>query len=199
MVIRKGGDIGLRNHQNQLPVDLAAIRKHAPIVKYLELQSCDLRCFCRVAIRDAMGKRTYNRISELPVPSMLKLFVNYGNPYRGWEVTVIPPTPWTEEEMQQGLVKANELQEFIRENASAEFLQEHFDVVNRTNLQDLIEVFRSMYLWEAFKATSYEEPPARTPRYSLERIVREDEREGSGQRDQWSLRGVIEKLKAFST
>ena len=198
LVVRKGGNVKLCNHQNQLPVDLAAIRRHAPIVRYLELQSCDLRSVCRVSIRDAMGKRTYNRVSDLPLPSMLKLFVNHGSPYQGCEVTVIPPTTWTQEELQEGLVEACELQEFIRSNASAEFLQEHSEVINGTSTKDLIAVFQTMYLWEAFRAVGYEEPLARAPRYSLERIVREEEEEDQPSRDRWNLKGVLEKLKAIS-
>lgn len=198
LVVRKGGNVKLRNHQNQLPVDLAAIRRHAHIVKYLEIQSCDLRSLCRVAIRDAMGKRTYNRITELPLPSMLKLFVNYGNPFQGCEMTVIPQTTWTPEDMQEGLVGADQLREFIRSNASADFLQEHSDVINGTSVKDLISVFQTMFLWEAFRAVSYEEPLARAPRYSLERIVREEEEEDRTSGDRWNLKSMIEKLKAIS-
>ena len=178
MLVRKGANIRLRNRRNQLPVEIAAIRGHAPLVQYLEEQSCDLKSLCRLAIRDAMGKRTYNRINELPLPSLLKLFINYGNPYNGWEAILVPPTPWSNEELQEGRVKPQEVRSFICENACEDFLEEHAEVLkgkNGTSLPQLIEAFQSLYLWEEFKTVNYQEPPARTPRYKLEKLKEEQE------------------------
>lgn len=169
MAVRKGGNVHLQNHQHQLPVEMAAIRGHLPVVRYLEQQSCDLKALCRVVIRDAMGKRTYNRINELPLPPLLKVFINYGIPYHGWEATLIPPSPWSNEELQEGRVGPKQVCSFICENAAEEFLAEHSDALKGNNMQELIEAFQSLYLWEAFKTVNYEEPLARTPRYPLEK------------------------------
>ena len=178
VVVRKGANVLLRNNSQQLPVELAAIRGHQALVRYLEIQACDLKSMCRLSIREAMRKRSYNRLIELPLPPMLKLFLNYGNPYKGWEATLIPPSPWSTEELQEGKATPEELQTFIHVNASTDFLSENKEVLKRSNgssdVQALVEVFQSMYLWEAFKPVSYEEQPARPPRYSMERCERKD-------------------------
>ena len=55
--------------------------------------------------------------------------------------------------------------------------------------------FQTMFLWEAFRAVSYEEPLARAPRYSLERKEEEEDRTSG---DRWNLKSMIQKLKAIS-
>jgi len=174
MVVRKGADVMLRNNHQQLPVELAAIRGYQALVRYLEIQACDLKSMCRLAIREAMGKRSYNQILELPLPPMLKLLLNYGNPYKGWEATLIPPSPWSTEELQEGKASPKDLQSFINDNASEAYLSENKDILEKNDLQELVEVFQSMYLWEEFKPVNYEEPLARAPRYSMEKCERKD-------------------------
>lgn len=190
VVVRKGANVLLRNNSQQLPVELAAIRGHQTLVRYLEIQACDLKSMCRLSIREAMGKRSYNRLIELPLPPMLKLFLNYGNPYKGWEATLIPPSPWSTEELQEGKATPEELQTFIHANASTDFLSENKEALKTSNdssdVQALIEVFQSMYLWEAFKPVSYEEQPARPPRYSMEKCERK-ENSNPSQSSEWSF------------
>ena len=174
MVVRKGANVTLRNNHQQLPVELAAIRGYQALVRYLEIQACDLKSMCRLSIREAMGKRSYNQLIELPLPPTLKLLLNYGNPYKGWEATLIPPSPWSTEELEDGKASPRELQAFIADNASAEYLSENKDTLKSNNLQEMVDLFQSMYLWEEFKPVSYEEQLARAPRYSMERCERKD-------------------------
>ncbi len=188
LAVRKGGNVRLRNHDGQLPVDLAVYRGHLPVVRYLEQQSCDLRSLCRLSVREAMGKRTYNRIDELPIPPNIKLFANHGNPYHGWQATVVPPAPWTNEELQAGSVKHKELKTFICENGTEEFVQDHQEVLSAGDLQGLVEAFQTMYLWEAFSSTiDYEEPLARKPNYSMEMLKKTDGAAEKPNKHWWSF------------
>ena len=202
MVVGKGANVLLRNNCQQFPVELAAIRGHQALVRYLEIQACDLKSMCRLSIREAMGKRSYNRLIELPLPPLLKLFLNYGNPYNGWEATLIPPSPWSTEELEEGKAAPEELRTFIHGNASTDFLSENKEALKRScdssDVQALVEVFQSMYLWEAFKPVSYEEPLARPPRYSMEKCERKDDsdtsqRNGEGGFVAWTLNQLFSK------
>lgn len=167
LVVRKGAKVFLRNHQGHLPVEQAALRGHAPLVRYLELQSCDLRSLCRYAIREAMGKRSYRQLDQLPLPPRLKLFLNYGSPYEGFSATVVPECPWSSSQLQEGSVRPEEVREFISENASEEFATEHRSALAGGDMGSLVEALQSLYLWESFKSLSYQEPAARPPRYPL--------------------------------
>ena len=195
LVVQRGARVLVKNNQGQFPVQLASIRGHQAVIRYLEFQSCDLHSVCRFSIREAMGKRTYNRINELPVPPSVKLFLNYGNPYNGWQAVVVPPSPWSQEELHQGEISKSELRAFISENASDGFLEEHSDILHAgehrvheishtvnsdgadskgdsggaksEDVESLVHVFQTMYLWETFKTVDYEEPLARPPRYPL--------------------------------
>ena len=198
LCVQKGAKVGLRTKDQRIPAQMAATRGHFDVVQYLDSQSCDLKSLCRLSISEAMGKRRYNRINELPLPPTVKLFLNYNIPYSGFEATLIPPEPWTVKELHSRSVTADEIQQFIRENASQEFLEEHRDVVGepqseeasaavnykqtcsgargsaKNNLEELIDVFQSMYLWEAFKSVKFEEPLARKPRYSMQKLEKKD-------------------------
>ena len=152
-------------------------------MRYLDNQSCDLKSLCRVVINDVMGKRRYNRLNELPVPPTVRLFLNFNIPYIGFEATLIPTKPWTAKELHSRSISSELIREFIHENASSEFLEENKDVVGgangggaAANMTVLIEVFQSMYLWESFKSVKFEDQPARAPRYSMEKLVKKDER-----------------------
>lgn len=169
MCVRKGGRVNISNKQKQLPIHLASIRGNSEVVEYLEHQSCDIKAQCRLAIRNAMGSRVH-RIRELPLPPSLRLFINHGLPYDGWEAILIPEPPWTAEQLRTGKdVSKQELREFIQANASKDFLEANCQ--NMSEMSDLVDLFQSMYLWEAFdKSVNYEEPVARQPRYSMEKV-----------------------------
>ena len=124
-----------------------------------------------------MGPRSYNRIGELPIPPSQKLFVNYGNPFAGWVGTLYVPRPWTEEDIKSNRVGKGQVLEFFKNNASSEFLREKEIETKKESLSvdELVELFESLYFWESFKTIDYEEPLARKPRYTLETIVKHEE------------------------
>lgn len=187
---RGKGNIRARNLEGQLPVQLAAIRNHTAVMHYLDAHSGDLSCMCRGVIRQALGKRC-GKLVELALPPRLKLFLNYHIPYPGFSAVMVPPAPWTPAQLHRRLAEQEQVKEFITNNASEEFLQEHASTLARGGSscnreqglvghagtlarggqeQDLVEMFQEMYLWEAFKPIDYEEPLPREPRYSLEKI-----------------------------
>ena len=185
MCVQKGGKVTLRTKDQRLPVHLSATRSHMHTTRYLDKQSCDIRSLCRVVINDSMGKRRYNRLNELPVPPTVRLYLNFNIPYIGFEATLVPTQPWTLEELHSRSVESELVQEFICENASSEFLEEHKDVLvgvagngegggAEANMTELIELFQTMYLWESFKNVKFEEQPARAPRYSMEKLKKEE-------------------------
>ena len=163
MCVRKGGKVNVPNHQKQLPVEMASIRGNTEVVEYLETQSCDIKAQCRSLIRKAMGKKVH-RIKELPLPPSLKLYINHGCPYNGWEATLVPEAPWSVDQLSE--VGKRELKQFIEENASQEFLDENKEHLQ--SMSDLMDTFQSLYLWESFKTVNFEEPLPREPRYSLD-------------------------------
>ena len=177
LAVQKGGKVSLRNNDRQLPVEHAYQRGHAPLVIYLDRQSCDLRSLCRLTIREAMGKRMYHHINTLPLPPQLKLFLNYGSPYAGFSATVVPSCPWNTQQLREASIPPNEVRDFIRENASEEFIREHSDSLRAGCVEGLVEALESLYLWEGFKRVGYEEPAARPPRYSMEPRKEEEEEE----------------------
>ena len=181
--IYKGAKSNMINNEGQMPLDLAVLKGYTHIVRYLEVQSKSLKCLCRLAIRDAMGKRSYNRINELPLPSSLKLFVNYGSPFPGWTVSVYVPCPWSKTEIVKGNIDKLEVLRFIEENASREFVEERCDEGKKMYLtnDELAEIIEALYFWEAFKTIDYEEPIARKPRYSLEKLPDDEMTENSQQ------------------
>ena len=174
LFVRRGGVITVTNNEGKLPLDLAVLKHHKPVIEYLDKQSCSLKQFCRHAIREAMGKRTYNRINDLPLPPTLKLFVNYHNPYPGFLSTIIVPRPWTEEEILKGETEIKELKAFFEENASNEFNKEKkTDTIGpKTSLEELATMMENLYFWECFREIEYEDQPARRPRYSMETMGR---------------------------
>lgn len=177
LCIRHGnGDIRTRNCDGYLPVDLAAAKGHTHITGYLDTQSHDLRSMCRAVIRQTLGKRC-GKLDKLLLPQRLKLFLNYGIPYSGFSAVLVPPEPWSTAQLFQKEVGPEEVLEFIRANASGEFLSEHAKALEDRGtkeregpeMEELVSLFQEMYLWEAFKNVQYEEPLARPPRYSMEK------------------------------
>ena len=176
LCVQKGADTNCKTLDDRLPVHLAATSGHMDVIRYLDAQSCDLKSFCRLAINEAVGKKRYSRLNELPVPPRVKVFLNYSCAYPGFEATLIPPQPWTSEEMHSGSVSIKELQGFICENASEEFVEENREILRseKADLMELIELFQSMYFWESFKKVQFEEPLARKPRYSMEKLEKKE-------------------------
>ncbi len=179
LCVQKGADTNRKTQDGRLPVHLAATSGHMDVVRYLDTQSCDLKSFCRIAINDAVGKKRYSRLNELPVPPRVKVFLNYSCTYPGFEATLIPPQPWTSEELHSASVSVKEMQEFMHENASQEFIAENREILGseKSDLTELIELFQSMYFWESFKKVQFEEPLARKPRYSMEKLEKKEKKD----------------------
>ncbi len=168
--VRNGkGDTRSLNQDNQYPVDLAALRGHTPVMEYLDAHSGDLKSVCRGVIRKALGVRIHH-LNKLPLPPRVKLFLNFNIPYLGFSAVLVPPEPWTPEQLHRREVGAQELHTFIEETASEEFLEEHEDVLFGKESERLVELFQEMYLWESFKKVEFEEPLPRKPRYSLVKL-----------------------------
>lgn len=202
LCVQKGADTNRKTQDDRLPVHLAATSGHMDVVHYLDAQSCDLKSFCRLAINEAMGKKRYSRLNELPVPPRVKVFLNYSCAYPGFEATLIPPQPWTSEEMHSGSVSVKEIQGFICKNASEEFIEENREMLanGKADLTELIELFQSMYFWESFKKVQFEEPLARKPRYSMEKLEKkenEDEEQPSSSSYSSVITSFVDALSRF--
>lgn len=171
--IRNGkGDIRVRNSDGLMAVDLAAAKNHSDIMQYLDTHSGDLSSTCRTVIRQTLGKKC--ELARLRLPPRVHLFLRYNIPYPGFTAVVVPPAPWTAKQLYQHEVEREELRVFITEHASEEFLSEHASLIGSgrggtENGRELVKLFQDMYLWDAFKTISYEEPLPRQPRYSLEK------------------------------
>ena len=168
------GTVQALNHDNQLPMHLAALKGHTHISHYLDSRSGDLRCMCRAVIRTALGKRC-TELDKLVFPPRLKFFLNYNIPYKGFSAVLVPPEPWTLAQLHGKEVDSEEIREFIRSHASQEFLQSHTKALGEggepsEQVGEIVELFQDMYLWEAFKNVDYEEPLPRAPRYTLQPI-----------------------------
>lgn len=169
--ILKGGDITMVTNNSQNSLDLALIRGHTQIVDYLDLQSGNLKQHCRRTIRKSLGFKCDTKIQHLILPSSLKLFLNYGNPYPGWLGPAAVIQPWPLADVRSGKVLQKDVQDFLQENASEDFLKEQ--TVNKQNMSqdELANLIERLYFWEEFKQVTYEEPPSRPPRYSMEAIA----------------------------
>lgn len=168
------GDVHSLDKEGRKPVDLAAIRGYTHVMDYLDTHSGDLRCICRRVIRETMGKTFSPRLHLLPLPPPAKLFLSCQIPYPGFTATLVPPVPWTMSKLWEKEVKADKIRDFIKENASSEFLEEHRCVLNmnsgKDDDDDMVKLFQELYLWESFKSVDFEEPLAREPRYSLTKL-----------------------------
>lgn len=172
LLVSRGGRVNVKTKQNQLPVDIAAIGWKQDVMIYCDKQSTNLKQMARAAILDHLGHRARATAWKLPLPSKLRLFLNYGNPYPGYELVPIPEMPWNNEELQENKPSKEELLKFLVTNADEDFLTDYklpmtvadTNDIMQYNHCDLIGALKSLYLYECFKPISYEEPPAREPR-----------------------------------
>ena len=173
LIVSKGGRVNVKSKQNELPVDIAAKGWKQDVMMYCDKQSANLKQMSRAAILSHLGHRARATAWKLPLPPKLRLFLNYGNPYPGYELVPIPEVPWTNEELQLNKPSKKELLNFLMTNADEEFLTDYklpstaemIDDNTQHNYHDLISALQSLYLYECFKPISYQEPPAREPRF----------------------------------
>ncbi len=110
-----------------------------------------LSCHLIGHAHSCVGKKFNIHLQTLPLPPQVKMFLNYYIPYPGFEVVLLPPSPWTKEELWQKKVKADELRTFMLENGSCEFIEEHKSVLESDATEgsvddELIRAFQDMYL-----------------------------------------------------
>lgn len=175
VIVSRGGKVNVKTKQNELPIDIAAIGWKQDVMIYCDKQSANLKQMVRAAILSHLGHRARATAWRLPLPTKLRLFLNYGNPYPGYELVPVPEMPWTNEELHQNKPSKQELLKFLATNADEDFLTDYNlpttadTVTDDDNTQhsyrDLISALQSLYLYECFKPISYEEPPARQPRF----------------------------------
>lgn len=172
LIVSRGGKVNVKTKENELPVDIAAKGWKQDVMVYCDKQSANLKQMARAAILGHLGHRARATAWKLPLPSKLRLFLNYGNPYPGYELVPIPEMPWTNEELQQKKPSKVKLLEFLVTNGDEDFLTDYKlppDIATDNSTQhsyhELIGALQSLYLYECFKPISYEEPPAREPRF----------------------------------
>lgn len=173
LLVSRGGNVNVKTKQNELPVDIAAKRWNQDVMIYCDNQSVNLKQMARAAIINHLGQRARATAWRLPLPPKLRLFLNYGDPYPGFELVPVPEMPWTDEELQRNEPSKEELLKFLVTNADEDFLTDYKLPTTDTmandssqhSYQDLIGALKSLYLYESFKPISYEEPPAREPRF----------------------------------
>ena len=175
LLVSRGGNVNIKTKQNELPVDIAAKKWRQDVMIYCDQQSTNLKQMARAAILSHLGRRARATTWKLPLPPKLRLFLNFGNPYPGYELVPIPVMPWSNEELQQSEPSKEELLKFLVNNADEDFLTDYklptmaADVVSDDSTchsyQNLIGVLNSLYLYECFKPIAYEEPPAKEPRF----------------------------------
>lgn len=174
LLVSRGGNVNIKTKQDELPVDIAAKRWKQDAMIYCDQQSVNLKQMTRAAILSHLGQRARATAWKLPLPPKLRLFLNYGNPYPGYELVPVPEMPWSNEELQQNKPSKEEILKFLVTNADDDFLTDYklptaaenvADDNTQRTYHDLIGALKSLYLYECFKPISYEEPPARKPRF----------------------------------
>lgn len=171
LIVSRGGNVNIKTKQNELPVDIAAKRWKQDVMVYCDKQSTSLKQMVRATIISHLGQRARGTAWKLPLPPKLRLFLNYDNPYPGYELIPIPEMPWSNEELQQNKPSKEELLKFLVTNADEDFLTDYklpsemTDDSTQCSYHDLIGALKSLYLYECFKPISYEEPLAREPRF----------------------------------
>ena len=174
LIVRYGADLTCKNKDKQTAAELAFVKGHKDICSFLDVHSLPLHVKCRSAVRKALGKRVNSVLHDLPLPALVKLFINYNNPYPNWECTPIPEEPWSMEDLTSGSVKASDLSKFIEENASEEFLAKYkiVEIKNEPDQRDfqhLVATYQQLYITESFKKVVYTEPLARKTRLGEKR------------------------------
>ena len=174
LLVSRGGNVNIKTEQNELPIDIAAKKWRQDVMIYCDQQSANLKQMARAAILNHFGHRARATAWKLPLPPKLRLFLNYDNPYPGYELIPIPELPWSDEELQQNKPSKEELLKFLVTNADEDFLTDYKlptttadddGTTTGHSYHNLISALKSLYLYECFKPIAYEEPPARKPRF----------------------------------
>lgn len=173
----------------QLPAEVACSHNHLKCAILLDSYTLCLKRLCRCRLLNlGMGPK----ISQLPLPMHLKLFLNYQNPYRGFRWVLTPERPFYDSQIASREVEAKRVVDFVRLHASDEFVERNAEILTEkqavkpvkkdgvngladTSCQvpkvaDLIHLMNQLYTEGAFQCVDYTEPLPKPPRYSLEEI-----------------------------
>ena len=158
------------NKGGELPAELAFSHSHTDCAILLDSHTMSLKRQCRcILLKMGIG----GRISHLPLPMHLKLFLNYQNPFAGFKWTLTPQRPFFDSQIATGKVAPSEVIKFIHQYSTDDFVTRNADVL--VSLQpkkgDLIQVMNQLYTDGAFPSVDYTEPLPRPPRYSMEELL----------------------------
>ena len=138
---------------------------------YIDKHSLSLRAQCRGTLR-VNGIRQDN-LAKLPLPSYLKLFLNYNLLFTGYAEKLVPIRTFTDEHINTGEVSADEVVEFIRKYATETFCDSYSEMLIQKKKSELVMLMHTLYSNDCFYELKYEEPLARPPRYSMEQVPEE--------------------------
>ena len=173
----------------QLPAEVACSHNHMRCAILLDSHTLSLKRQCRCRLHNlGIGRR----ISELPIPMHLKLFLNYQNPFKGFRWILTPERPFLDSQIAGREVGAKRVIDFVRSHASDEFVERNAELLTEKQalepeqkegatcvadttcvapkVADLIHLMNQLYTEGAFQSVDYTEPLPRPPRYSLEEI-----------------------------
>ena len=173
----------------QLPAEVACSHNHMRCAILLDSYTLSLKRQCRCRLHNlGLGPK----ISQLPIPMHLKLFLNYQNPFKGFKWILTPDRPFFDSQIADKQVKAERVIDFVRSHASDEFVKRNAEFLTEKQtvepvskegttchsdtkcqppkVADLIHLMNQLYTEGAFQSVDYNEPLPRPPRYSLEDI-----------------------------
>ena len=153
----------------QFPAELAFSNNNKKCAILIDKYSLSLKRQCRYAIlKLGLGLK----IDKLDIPSNLKLFLNYQNPYNGFKWSLTPIRPFLDMDIANGNVATHLVVEFIGNYASNGFVERNADVLCAANpkVEVLIQLMNQLYATGEFQEVCYDEPLPRPPRYSMEEI-----------------------------
>ena len=139
---------------------------------YVDKHSLSLRAQCRGTLR--LQGYEDKVISKLRLPSPITLFLNYNVLYPGYVKKLIPIRTISDLNITTGQASYDDVMAFIKTHATEEFcVGIQVDRNAYTAKQDLVMLMHKLYNEECFNEITYEEPPLRKPRYSMEQVPEE--------------------------
>ncbi|KAI6650950.1 Ankyrin repeat and SOCS box protein 8-like [Oopsacas minuta] len=136
---------------------------------YIDKHSLSLKAQCRGTLR--LNGYDHKKLFEMFLPSPMKLFLNYNVLFPGYVKKLIPIRTFTDQDIITNRVRYNDVMSFIESHATEEFYINNIVCESSASLkQDLVMIMHKLYNEDCFKELTYEEPPLRKPRYSMEQV-----------------------------
>ena len=145
---RYGIEANRRSKDGHLPASLAYNYGHLKCADYLDRKSLNLVCLCRSVIRRNLGRQPGKSIRFLEISKPMKVFLEYENPYPGFEMSVTPQRPFTPEALLTESVPSDRIAEFIQRHATPDFLSNH--ALQGVSYQGLVQVLNDLYRLQEF-------------------------------------------------